>query len=130
MATGRAWGNPMVKERIESVSQALQFENKQYSTLQINALQCNAKLDQKLCSNFATNKHEDQPQLKIIDLDPLGHPKPVACILCDEYPKKGLFTHAWYLLGMILGTKRYDSRYVSRNLKSIFSKMMQRFSVC
>ena len=73
MATGKARGNPMVKERIESQSQALQFENKQYSAQRNNAQQCNAQLDQNLCSNVVTNRHEDQPQLKIIDLDPLGH---------------------------------------------------------
>ena len=27
------------------------------------------------------------------------------CVLCDDDPTKGLYTHSWDLVGMILGTK-------------------------
>jgi hypothetical protein len=66
-ATGEIRGNPMVEERIDSQSQAMKLEIKRYSAQRDNAKKCNAQMDQNVCSNVVSNKHEYQPQLTVID---------------------------------------------------------------
>ena len=46
---------------------------------------------------------EKVPLVLIVDL--AGDQGPTTCVLCDGDPTKGLYTHSWDLVGMILGTK-------------------------